>query len=95
VDGPELSVANGGAGTITASGRVTKVAVDLSGTGSYKGRDLASQDADVSIGGAGEAVVNASGTLNADITGIGSVSYVGSPSVTRTGSGIGEINKAS
>ena len=91
VDGPELSVAHSGAGTITASGRVTRAVLDLTGAGSYNGRDLVSQDVEVSISGTGSAVVDAGATLRARITGVGGVKYLGDPAVTRDGTGIGEV----
>lgn len=93
VDGAELSVTHGGAGRITTSGRVTRTAVYLTGVGSYDGRNLAAQDADVTLSGTGEAVVNAAGTLQAHLTGIGSIRYVGDPEVTQDDRGVGQITR--
>lgn len=94
VDGPDLSVTHGGAGKVAVSGRVTSQAVNLSGVGQYDGRDLTSQDAEVSISGTGSAVVNASRTLVARISGVGSVQYLGDPQVTKDVSGMGEVKRA-
>lgn len=93
IDGPELAVTQSGAGTVTATGRVQKVVLDLSGAGDFDGRDLASRDADVSIRGATNAVVNASTTLKARIDGAGDVEYLGNPTVTRDGAGPGTITR--
>ena len=53
VDVPELSVAHSGAAQVTVAGRAATQVVDLIGIGTYDGRGLASQDADVSVSGSG------------------------------------------
>ena len=45
----------------------------------------------MTVSGAGKVVVNASRTLHARVTGVGSVEYVGNPAVTKEVSGLGEI----
>jgi len=91
LDGVELSVGHGGAARVAVSGRVISQVVDLSGIGEYDGSALESQNADVTVSGAGKVVVNASRTLHARVTGVGSVEYVGNPAVTKEVSGLGEI----
>jgi hypothetical protein len=93
IEGTALTVANGGAGQVTASGRVTSQTVNLSGVGAFNGRDLVSEDADVTVSGTGSATVNASRSLKATVSGVGSVQYVGNPKVTQDVSGVGEVKK--
>lgn len=93
IDGPDLSVTQNGGGTITASGRASRAAVELSGTGDYDGRKLTSEDVQASVSGTGTAVVNASRTLVARVTGIGSIQYLGDPKVTQEVTGVGHVTK--
>jgi hypothetical protein len=93
LDGAELSVVHSGAAQVTVSGRVTSQVVELSGVGEYDGSALKSQDADVTVSGTGKAVINASRTLHARVTGVGSVEYLGNPQLTQEVTGIGEITR--
>jgi hypothetical protein len=81
----------GGLGEIQLSGKVTRQNVDLTGAGGYQAEDLQSEDVEVMLSGAGEAVVWAEKTLKATVTGAGSIKYKGSPEVEQENSGIGEI----
>jgi hypothetical protein len=80
-----------GGGSITVSGEVTRQEVDLNGLGLYEARDLVSQEAVVEQDGAGSAVVNVTGTLDATIDGVGSIEYFGNPTVTQEINGLGTI----
>ncbi len=93
INGPDLSVTQNGAGKITVSGQATKAVIELSGKGDYDGRQLASDDVQASVSGAGTAVVNASHTLVARVTGIGSIEYLGDPKVTQEVTGVGNVTK--
>ncbi|MFC5948725.1 GIN domain-containing protein [Pseudonocardia lutea] len=93
VDGSELAVTHGGAARVVMSGRVTRQTVDLTGVGQYDAANLSSEEADVTVGGAGSAVVDVSRTLQARITGVGSIEYEGSPQVTQEVTGMGRVSK--
>jgi hypothetical protein len=93
VDGTDLSVAHNGFGKLSATGRVNRQVVNLTGAGQYEGRDLASQEAEVTVSGTGLAIVNASRTLVARVTGIGRIEYLGNPKVTQEVTGIGEVKR--
>lgn len=93
LDGNELSIAHSGAAKVVLAGQVTNQIVKLTGIGEYDGSKLESQDADVSVTGEGQAVVNASRTLRAQISGIGEVAYLGNPQVTQDVTGIGQVTK--
>jgi hypothetical protein len=87
-----LTVNLSGAGSISADGQVDTLSTDTSGFGSFRGDNLASQNAEVTISGAGNATVWAKSSLNVDISGTGSVKYYGSPSVQRNISGLGSVS---
>ena len=56
--------------------------VTISGTGDYDGEELQSATADVTIDAVGNAVLQVSDRLDATVSGVGSVEYIGDPQVT-------------
>lgn len=88
-----LAVEVGGAGGATLAGTVDAQTVTISGTGHYDGEGLQSADATVTIGGAGKAVVRVSDRLDARVSGVGSVEYIGDPRVTKHTSGVGSVEQ--
>lgn len=88
-----LAVEVDGAGGATLAGTVGAQTVTISGTGHYDGEDLQSADATVTIGGAGKAVVRVSDRLDARVSGVGSVEYIGDPQVTQHTSGVGSVEQ--
>lgn len=84
-----------GAGALKAelAGRVTEQTISIAGAGEYRGGKLVSQNATVTVAGAGQVVVNAQKTLNATISGAGSVDYIGDPKVTERVSGAGRVRR--
>jgi hypothetical protein len=93
IDAPKVSLANGGAGRLTVSGRTGAENVELVGFGEIDASGLAAQDANVSVGGTGTATVNAARTLTATVTGVGSIKYVGNPAVSQNVTGIGSVSR--
>ena len=89
-----LDVNLSGAGTIHAEGEANNVKINISGFGSFDGKGLTSQVADVVISGAGSATLRVEKELTARVSGAGSVNYFGDPKVTRQISGAGSVNKA-
>jgi predicted small secreted protein len=81
-----------GAGNVDLAGKVTSQTINLSGLGNYSGGNLDSQQATINLTGAGGAEVWARDTLNVKISGAGSVSYYGSPKITKTITGLGVLN---
>ena len=65
----------------------------ISGAGEYRGARLVSQNATVTVAGAGQVVIHAVKTLNATISGAGSVDYIGDPKVTERVSGAGRVRR--
>jgi len=81
-----------GLGSLTVSGgKVTAQQVSLSGAGSYQAGNLESETASVSLTGLGSATVWVTGTLDAVLTGAGSLEYYGKPQVTEEDTGLGSI----
>lgn len=91
LDASDLEATVGGVGDITLAGQATRQSVLISGTGNYEAEGLQSTDAEVTISGLGDATVAVSGTLDATISGTGSVYYVGNPVVTSVITGIGTV----
>jgi hypothetical protein len=90
----DLRVAIDGSGSVTASGSAKELRVDVSGSGSFEGVELSVEDADVRVSGSGSAAVKASGRLEADVSGSGSIAYVGEPAELETSiEGSGSIRR--
>ena len=88
-----LTVAISGAGGMTLAGTADSQAVTISGTGDYHGEDLQSATAEVTIDAAGDAVLRVSDRLDATVSGVGSVEYIGNPHVTKDISGVGSVEQ--
>jgi hypothetical protein len=86
-----LNMDMSGAGSVHASGQVSSLYADISGLGSYEGKDLSSQTAQVDISGAGNATVWVVDQLTAQISGLGSVDYYGTPQIQKDVSGLGSV----
>jgi hypothetical protein len=86
-----LEATMSGLGSLTVSGKVSEQRVEMSGAGTYQGGDLESETARVEMSGLGNATVWVTGTLDAELSGAGSLEYYGSPQVTQNDSGLGNI----
>jgi hypothetical protein len=80
-----------GAGDAELAGKVVEQDVEINGAGDYGAGKLNSQTAIVVVSGAGDATVWATDTLDVRISGVGSVEYYGSPSVTQNISRLGKL----
>jgi hypothetical protein len=87
----DLDVQVSGAGGINVVGYVETQSVRLTGVGRYQAFGLESQQANITISGAGDAEVWANETLDVTISGVGNVRYYGSPKVSRDVGGLGRI----
>jgi len=82
-----------GTGAVKVSGSTAALHVQLSGTGEVAGRDLAASDVVVDIRGTGAARLNATHSVEARISGTGSLSVSGHPAqVKKTVTGLGSIH---
>jgi hypothetical protein len=87
----QLTVDLSGAGNIVVAGSTTRQRVSIGGSGRYSATGLASQDAEVTIGGAGSADIAVDRTLTARISGSGTITYTGDAAVTRSVTGAGAV----
>ncbi|MGZ3636265.1 MAG: head GIN domain-containing protein [Ktedonobacterales bacterium] len=88
-----LRVTLSGAGKLTLAGSTSRQEVILSGLGAYEASDLASNAAQVTLSGAGSARVKVRDTLDATVSGVGSIVYFGDPAVTQHVTGAGSVRK--
>jgi hypothetical protein len=88
----ELETTASGSGTVEASGTATRLTLTKNGSGGFKGRDLAVRDARVTSQGSGDAAVRVSDSLDVELTGSGSVRYLGSPRVQSKVTGSGKVH---
>jgi hypothetical protein len=86
-----LSMTLTGGGDIEVSGIAENHNVKVSGGTNYQAEDLKSANVSVEIIGAANVVVWATERLNLDLAGAYSVSYWGSPQITQSVTGLGEI----
>jgi hypothetical protein len=70
-----------GVTTLTTTGSATHQLVSLSGVSTYLAEELASETAKITGAGVIGAVLTVSNVLDGDVCGVGSISYVGMPSV--------------
>lgn len=84
-----------GATLVYLEGVAERLEVDMSGAGSLSAEGFEVQDCSVDISGVGHVLVNVSGSLDAQVSGLGKVEYLGDPkSVRGDVSGIGKVSKA-
>lgn len=83
-----------GASKMKFTGSASEVSMDLSGATDIFAYDLLAETYDIDISGAGNAQINVSKRIRAEISGAGNVKYKGSPSeVDQRVSGAGTIKK--
>jgi hypothetical protein len=83
-----------GSGDVKVSGRAENAKVGVTGSGDFSGRSLSTTNAVVRVGGSGDASVNVSGSLQANVTGSGDIHYGGNPrNVAKSTSGSGDISR--
>ncbi len=93
VNAPEIDADISGSGSITIKGETKKQRINLGGSGDYRGYDLKSEDARVSIAGSGNVRLFADAELDVSIAGSGSVYYKGSPNIIKNIVGSGDIKQ--
>ena len=95
LDVEEVTLDLSGAALVYFEGVAKSLDVDMSGAGSLEADEFEVVDCKIEISGVGSAIVNVSGTLDAQVSGLGKVEYIGNPkSVKGDVSGVGNIEKA-
>jgi hypothetical protein len=87
----ELNIS--GSGNMDVSGSTERLDIAISGAGGFNGPDLKASDVSVEISGVGRAVVWATETLKPSVSGVGSVSYYGDPSLDENNSGLVNVHR--
>ena len=87
VDSKDLKIDIKGAGDVDIEGKCGALELELKGAGDVDAKDLKCEDVEVAVKGVGEAVVYASKSVDADVSGIGSITVYGEPSRVRQSDG--------
>ena len=86
-----LSVILSGAGSCEVAGKIDFQSIKLSGAGNYTAPDLECTSANAVVSGAGNVTIHVQDTLDANISGTGSIRYQGAPTVRQRVTGIGTV----
>ena len=89
-----LNVDLSGSGSIELIGSALNQNINISGSGDYSAYNLFSENVTVSIPGSGDAMVHAFTSLEAFLSGSGSVYYIGDPVLTTNVTGSGAVINA-
>jgi len=82
-----------GTGQLSVAGSTSSLRVVVDGTGQIAARDLAAKSAKVEVNGTGSATLKVSDSLEANVTGTGSIDVHGKPArVKKSVSGVGSIH---
>ncbi len=76
-----LAVDINGASSIVMAGECQQCTVVINGASDIDAADLFTRDSAITINGAGSYTANATGTLDAYVNGVGTITYVGEPEV--------------
>ena len=93
LQGDQMTVSIDGTGATNLAGQVDQLTVSLNGMGTFNSENLQAKRATVINEGASAAVVRVSDSLNATISGIGAIEYIGNPQVTKNISGPGAVRQ--
>ncbi len=95
VQGEKLELSIDGAANLTASGSIAKLEADINGAGDMELAGLVATDAELSVNGAGKITAQVTGSLEAEVNGVGNIRYSGNPAhVTTSINGVGSITPA-
>jgi hypothetical protein len=95
IHGQAVSIALQGAGNLVATGKTAAMNARLNGAGNMDLSQLTAGDATLAVNGAGNLVANVTGSLQAEVNGVGSIIYAGKPrQVESNVNGVGRIVSA-
>jgi hypothetical protein len=93
IQGKHLTIGLTGAGDMSIEGAADSLDLSLEGVGGYQGEGFKTKQATVRSEGVGGAVLNVSDQLDISVSGIGTVEYIGSPKVQKSGNGLGQVKQ--
>lgn len=89
-----LKVLINGACNLALTGECEKCSVVINGASDVDASAFATQDSDITINGAGHYTANAHRILDAEVNGVGTITYIGSPeTINKRVAGIGTIKQ--
>ena len=88
-----LAVTISGTGNVKAGGEADEQEIGILGSSTYRAEDLESREVKINVAGAGSALVNVREELEAEISGVGSVEYIGDPTVKQDVIGAGQVRQ--
>ena len=92
VSGEHFAIDVSGTGDMTVKGSTGSLRVNVGGTGQVAARELTAKSANVDVSGTGSATLYVTESLEADVTGTGSIDVHGKPAkVRKSVSGVGSI----
>ncbi len=95
VTGDAFAIDATGSGKLHVDGRVKRVAIHISGSGTVDAKALVAEDVKIDVSGSADVVVAANGLLDVNISGSANVRYVGTPrEVRKSISGSGSVEPA-
>jgi hypothetical protein len=95
ISGDGLSLVLQGAGNLEASGKTAALNARMNGAGNMDLSHLVAGDATVAVNGAGNLSAHVTGSLQASVNGVGSITYAGNPGKVSTEiNGVGSIKPA-
>lgn len=93
IQAKHMTIALTGVGDMTIEGAADSLDLSLEGVGGYQGERFKTKQAIVYSEGVGSAVLNVSERLDASVSGVGSIEYIGSPKVQKSGKGLGQVKQ--
>jgi hypothetical protein len=94
LQGEKLKLDVSGTGSLDADGEVDALTIDVSGAASIRAAGLKAKDVTVDLSGTSTAEVFASNSLQANVSGAGTIRYAGNPkTVQPTIAGVGTVEK--
>lgn len=93
VNTPGIHSEIAGTGSIKLAGETKDAEIHIAGSGDYLAEGLKAENARVEVAGSGNVRLYAASKLDVHIAGVGSVFYKGTPAITQSISGSGEIKK--
>lgn len=93
IQAKHMTISLTGVGDMTIEGTADSLDLSLEGVGGYQGERFKTKQAIVYSEGVGGAVLNVSERLDASVSGVGSVEYIGSPKVQKSGKGLGQVKQ--
>jgi hypothetical protein len=93
INGNSLTISLGGAGDISAQGKVKKLIINIDGSGSISTKNLQADVVFIAVDGSADVSVTANNKLDVVIDGVSDVTYYGQPaSISKTIDGVGAVS---